>query len=190
MGTKDSDIVTRLDRWAIEVGSVPASDLMDEAAAEIERLRADWPEQLKAYSVRFVEQELEIARLRRRLSEKGDCPEPENAASKDNESVRKTGGDFGQPSPASAGSQPMAWAVAPRVDDEIDCEFVYPCEATAGDVALDAGGVVIPLYRQPTLTDEEREAVEVAAEAYASDHGERFAATLRKLLARLSPPAT
>ena len=35
------------------------------------------------------------------------------------------------------------------------------------------------------LTDEEREAVEVAAEAYASDHGERFAATLRKLLERL-----
>ena len=35
------------------------------------------------------------------------------------------------------------------------------------------------------LTDEEREAVAVAAEAYASDHGERFAATLRALLQRL-----
>ena len=34
-----TDIVTRLDRWAIETDSVPASDLMDEAAAEIERLR-------------------------------------------------------------------------------------------------------------------------------------------------------
>jgi hypothetical protein len=33
---------------------------------------------------------------RLRLSASGDCPEPENAASKDNESVRKTGGDFGQ----------------------------------------------------------------------------------------------
>jgi hypothetical protein len=33
------DIVTRLRRWAIETDSVPASDLMDEAAAEIERLR-------------------------------------------------------------------------------------------------------------------------------------------------------
>jgi hypothetical protein len=43
-----------------------------------------------------------------------------------------------------------------------------------------------PLYRhaQPTLTDAEREAVEVAAEAYADDHGERFAATLRGLLDR------
>jgi hypothetical protein len=38
--------------------------------------------------------------------------------------------------------------------------------------------------RQSTLTDEEREAVEVAAAAYADDHGERFAATLRALLER------
>ena len=35
------------------------------------------------------------------------------------------------------------------------------------------------------LTDAEREAVEVAAAAYADDHGERFAATLRALLERL-----
>jgi hypothetical protein len=35
-----------------------------------------------------------------------------------------------------------------------------------------------------TLTDAEREAVEVAAEAYSSDHGERFAAILRGLLER------
>jgi hypothetical protein len=35
-----------------------------------------------------------------------------------------------------------------------------------------------------TLTDAEREAIEVAAEAYASDHGERFAAILRGLLER------
>jgi hypothetical protein len=35
-----------------------------------------------------------------------------------------------------------------------------------------------------TLTAAEREAVEVAAAAYASDHGERFAATLRNLLER------
>jgi len=34
------------------------------------------------------------------------------------------------------------------------------------------------------LTAAEREAVEVAAQAYADDHGERFAATLRGLLSR------
>jgi hypothetical protein len=35
-----------------------------------------------------------------------------------------------------------------------------------------------------TLTDAEREAIAVAAEAYSSDHGERFAAILRGLLER------
>ena len=35
-----------------------------------------------------------------------------------------------------------------------------------------------------TLTDAEREAIEVAAEAYAADHGERFAEILRGLLRR------
>jgi hypothetical protein len=35
-----NDIVTRLRQWAIATDAVPASDLMDDAAAEIERLRA------------------------------------------------------------------------------------------------------------------------------------------------------
>jgi hypothetical protein len=34
-----SDIVTRLRRWTHAVDAVPASDLMDEAADEIHRLR-------------------------------------------------------------------------------------------------------------------------------------------------------
>ena len=33
------DITTRLSRWTHDAAAVPASDLMDEAAAEIERLR-------------------------------------------------------------------------------------------------------------------------------------------------------
>lgn len=33
------DITTRLRRWSISTGAVPASDLMDEAADEIDRLR-------------------------------------------------------------------------------------------------------------------------------------------------------
>lgn len=37
-----SDIVTRLRRWTHDANAVPASDLMDEAAAEIERLRGKW----------------------------------------------------------------------------------------------------------------------------------------------------
>jgi len=38
-----------------------------------------------------------------------------------------------------------------------------------------------------TLTDAEREAIEVAADAYSSDHGERFAKILRGLLERAAP---
>lgn len=34
-----SDIVQRLRRWSISTDAVPASDIMDEAADEIERLR-------------------------------------------------------------------------------------------------------------------------------------------------------
>ena len=42
--------------------------------------------------------------------------------------------------------------------------------------------------RQLELTDAEREAIAVAAAAYADDHGERFAATLRSLLERTKRP--
>ena len=58
-------------------------------------------------------------------------------------------------------------------------------------VAAYTFGISADADSKPTLTDAEREAVEVAAEAYAGDHGRRFAATLRGLLERLSnPPAT
>jgi len=80
--------------------------------------------------------------------------------------------------------EPVAWAVVyPTGDAGVLCFFKRDAEerATASDR-------VVPLYRQPkpTLTDEEREAIEVAAAAYADDHGERFAATLRSLLERLN----
>jgi hypothetical protein len=85
--------------------------------------------------------------------------------------------------------EPAAWAVTPTGKDvEIDCEFIYPSAATAGDVALGCGGVVVPLYShpQPTLTDEEREAVEFAYSRLTADtHYASVAATLRGLLERL-----
>jgi len=65
--------------------------------------------------------------------------------------------------------EPVAWAVVSDSTEEIDCEFVYPDPSTAGDVALDINGGVVPLYRSPTLTDEEREAVVIVAE-WAEDH--------------------
>ena len=41
-----TDIANRLRRWAISTNAVPASDLMDEAAAEIDRLRLTDAERL------------------------------------------------------------------------------------------------------------------------------------------------
>jgi len=46
------------------------------------------------------------------------------------------------------------------------------------DRVIRSGGVAC-------LTSDEREAIEVAAAAYADDHGERFAVTLRSILERL-----
>jgi hypothetical protein len=63
-----SDIVERLRNWR-SVHLTQLRYVMESAADEIERLR---------------------------LSANGDCPKPENSANEDNESVRKTGGDFGQ----------------------------------------------------------------------------------------------
>jgi hypothetical protein len=119
----------------------------------------------------------EIERLR--LSAKSDCPVPENAADEDKvfpaqnmttltdaeceaiEKVRKWAGEISGATPAFIDDVCVAWArkhLPHRMSDEHK--------------------------PQPNLTDEEREAVEVAAAAYADDHGERFAATLRKLLER------
>ncbi len=53
------------------------------------------------------------------------------------------------------------------------------------DATLSVQGGNVTVTLDATLTDEEREAIEVAAVAYAADHGERFAAILRRLLERL-----
>ena len=104
--------------------------------------------------------------------------------------------DENERSVASAGSvEPVAWAVVSDSTEQIDCEFVYPDETTAGDVALDSNGGVVPLYRQPspTLTAAEREAVDMAIDslhgvedvsAGASSRADAAAATLRGLLER------
>jgi hypothetical protein len=61
-----------------------------------------------------------------------------------------------EPSGASAGSQPVAWAV------EFDGEVEPFCLSFDKGKAIDeAGGVgrVVALYRSPTLTDEERQVI-------------------------------
>ena len=73
--TGASDIVTRLRNWR-EVHLARLHLLMEEAADEMERLRADWPEQLAAARS-------EIKRLRQVLSHKNHYPDLDNAAAQD-----------------------------------------------------------------------------------------------------------
>lgn len=82
--------------------------------------------------------------------------------------------------------QPVAWAVVSDNKREIDCEFVYPDEATAGDVALDSNGGVVPLYAHPcmALTAAEREAIHWVVGDVADITGP-VEETLRGLLERM-----
>jgi hypothetical protein len=58
------------------------------------------------------------------------------------------------------------------------------CRLANQDATLSVQGGSVTVTMDATITDAEREAIEVAAEAYIADHGERFAATLRSLLER------
>ena len=86
-------------------------------------------------------------------------------------------------SPASLGSvagEPVAWAVV--CGDYVDSTF------TDRDKAVEWAGRLIPpahivaLYRSPTLTDAEREAVETAMNAYGSDNADPECAAIEATL--------
>ena len=94
--------------------------------------------------------------------------------------------------PASAGSQPFAWAAdipgkfgaAPTVLFGYTEKLVKSIAAAGGDLVQP-----FPLYRQPALTDEERWAIAEAAGAYNDNDDDeecaKIAAALHGLLKRL-----
>jgi hypothetical protein len=92
--------------------------------------------------------------------------------------------DAAEPSLASAGSQPVAWAVIPGTVLAGRAWRVTLDREEAEQLSCGAM-LVVPLYEQPqpTLTDAEREAIEWAStvEWGSNPH----AATLRGLLERL-----
>jgi hypothetical protein len=100
--------------------------------------------------------------------------------------------DAAEPSLASAGSQPEAWA---NEDDdgiyevglsEAHAHYVWVRAATGK--FRHRNPRIVPLYRHPqtTLTDAEREAVGMAySRLTAIPHYEAVSATLRRLLERL-----
>ena len=151
-----SDIVERLRNWRT-VHLARLHLLMEEAADEIERLRADWPEQLQAHSVLIAEQELEIARLRLRLSAKGDFPVSENAAKQDNGMTL-----------TAAEREAVAYYLGTGGPYNVDRTLVELLSRTGTDgekTADDAAECHSQSEKTPErerITDAEREAVELA----------------------------
>ncbi len=84
-------------------------------------------------------------------------------------------------SPASAGSQPVAWAVF----DGPDRMHLAPGYGEAESCAEDIGGEIVPLYRKPMLEDEELKAIRRAAAVAREMHDSRLEAALGGLLERL-----
>jgi|688.fasta_scaffold1135648_1 hypothetical protein len=63
--------------------------------------------------------------------------------------------DENERSVASAGSQPVAWAVL-RIDGSVYDVYRYEEEAKAIDEVVTGNHGVVPLCRSPALTEEER----------------------------------
>ena len=80
----------------------------------------------------------------------------------------------------SDNQNPVAWHVTGD-----DYEYATLLEEHARAVVEEEGGKVAPLYRSPTLTDAEREALGRAEFLCAQAGLEKSAATLRGLLERL-----
>lgn len=86
------------------------------------------------------------------------------------------------------GSQPVAWAVMLADGRRIWGVYDMEEEAHAIDDVVAGGHGVVPLYRSPALTDEEREAIADAAGRYVeglTPDAKKHAAALRGLLDRL-----
>jgi hypothetical protein len=93
-------------------------------------------------------------------------------------------------------NEPVAWAVA-LGDTGLVLDGIYISRAKADEVLewrnenTEYGARLIPLYRSPTLTDAEREAISEAAKAYADNDGDDscagIAAALFGLLERTRP---
>ena len=88
--------------------------------------------------------------------------------------------------PRDGTSKPVAWWVRGcEYDTGCEYEFVALLKEQA-ELAATQGGKAVPLYRSPSLTDAEREAVEIAVEYVGSAFQvEHHAAVLRGLLERL-----
>jgi hypothetical protein len=81
-------------------------------------------------------------------------------------------------------SEPIAWAVMLPDGDRIYDVYAIEEEAKAIDEFVTGNHGIVPIYRSPTLTDAEREAIDWAAYAAEKWYEHTAAATLRGLLER------
>jgi hypothetical protein len=94
-----------------------------------------------------------------------------------------TPNDTNEPSPASAGSQPVAWIVdGGKISYAASRLCLLKHEAT--NLVHAFGGTVRPLFRLPALTDAERECLEWAEELAGNCEEFDRVDTLRSLLER------
>jgi|688.fasta_scaffold1418721_1 hypothetical protein len=77
-----------------------------------------------------------------------------------------------------------AWAV--YVNGEYDSSYGPDSIDEALEIAAECSGEVVPLYRTPTLTDEELKAIRRAAAVASEMHDSRLEAALGNLLERLA----
>ena len=82
--------------------------------------------------------------------------------------------------------QPFAAAYAVYLNGEYDSSYGPDAIDEALEIANECNGEVVPLYRAPALTDEEREAIAGAIESEHSRGAWQWADTLRSLLERLA----
>lgn len=155
-----SDIVTRLRTWVHGRTAAPVGDLLDEAADEIESIRADWPEQLKSlvkerdYWMRTARAfDEHLATLRVAMMEH---PTVRFGAAESRETVPQTAG----PAPAADGTDwptsragPVAWVVALGGDGLI-IDGIFLRKAQADEACAwrnehtSYGARIIPLYEE------------------------------------------
>jgi hypothetical protein len=203
------DIVTRLRRWTIATDAVPASDLMDEAADEIERLRdairrlADQDATLSVCNGDVTvtmdatltdEERRAVGHFAREFKGKNSATirsllERTSETNHDAAPAATAPSSDREDDPSSQRGtgntqEPAAWWF--KCDEY---ESVTLLKEHADAMAEPYRTTPVPLYRSPALTDEEREAICQAVGAYYDNDDDeecaRIAATLHSLLKRL-----
>ena len=171
------DIVIQLRKWLPVVPVSPAVTAMDAAANEIERLRD--------VMYRVVDEDCTVAVQNGCFYADGE-PLFSVPCSKTSERTPASHATPSEGTEQHECTEPVAWLVE-GCEYGTGCEYQYASllKESVEAAVRDNGGRLVPLYRSPTLTDAEREAIELAYSRMTADtHYAAVATTLRGLLER------